>query len=251
MEGGVSICYAHIKMEDRVRSKLMKSKLSAICGLAALVVGTHSAAVNATVIASWSDNGSNSFSFVDNGINPDGIGDLSASSTGLTTLFLPVLNYTFTNASYTLTDTSSGALTTTSQVASGSLINATFEAGILTIKTNIAENSFGANTTLLTATFDSATGVFGSFFTLDTLDNVVFSGPALGNNTATAEQFSFSAANVIPVNSVIVPPDMEDWTATTSFTSSATLTPVPVPPAVFLFGSGLVGLISIARKKAA
>ena len=90
-----------------------------------------------------------------------------------------------------------------------------------------------------------AVGIFGTVFGADSLMgyNGNFSGPALGGLFATAEQFSFTSVNLAPFASVLSPADMEAWTSTTSFTSSATL--VPVPPAVWLLGSGLVGLAGI------
>jgi len=42
-----------------------------------------------------------------------------------------------------------------------------------------------------------------------------------------------------------------DWDATWDYTLSFTVASVPVPPAVWLFGSGLIGLIGIARRKKA
>jgi hypothetical protein len=79
--------------------------------------------------------------------------------------------------------------------------------------------------------------------------NIVFSGPAFGGYTATSDQFQFSVANLTPGAAILNPADMEAWTATTSFTSSATL--VPLPAAVWLFGFGLLGLAGAAKRKKA
>lgn len=213
-----------------------------------LGLGMVTSSANAALIATWSDPGTSSFSFVDNDDNNDGIGHLTASSTGINSLFLAQLGVTFTNASYTLKDTGGGALSTTSQVNSGGIIQAAFEGGILEIKTDSAEHTYAAGTVLLTATFDSATGFFGTVLSSDiTANNVTFSGPALNGLVVTNEIFTFSPANIVPGSALIGDPDMEDWVATTAFTSSATL--IPVPAAVWLFGSDLLGLVGIARRK--
>ena len=212
-----------------------------------LVFGASSFAVNAAIVATWPDPGTASFSFVDTGTNGDGVGELTASSSGLI-VDVPQLGI-FTNASYTLTDSSGNPLATTSQQDSSGVIIATFEAGILTITTDSAQHGLNGGDTVLTGTFDAATGVFGNVLSADSItgQNVTFTGPALGGLIASNESFSFSAANIDPGSALISPADMEDWTATTSFTSSATL--VPVPAAVWLFGSGLLGLVGIARRR--
>ena len=73
-----------------------------------LGLGMVTSSANAALIATWSDPGTSSFSFVDNDDNNDGIGHLTASSTGINSLFLAQLGVTFTNASYTLKDTGGG-----------------------------------------------------------------------------------------------------------------------------------------------
>lgn len=218
--------------------------------LFALGLGLVTNSANAALIATWSDPGTISFSFADNSDNSDGIGDLTASSSGIISLFLGQLGVTFNNASYTMKDTGGGALSTTSQINSNGIIQAQFEAGVLEIKTDSPQHGYSAGTVLMTATFDSATGFFGTVIASDiTANNVTFSGPALNGLVATNEIFSFSPSNINPGEALIGEPDMEAWEATTAFTSSATL--VPVPPAVWLFASGLLGLVGIARKKQA
>lgn len=203
------------------------------------------------VIATFADPDTLSFSFADTGSNTDGFGDLTALNNDIS-VNLPVLGLTFSDASYTMTDTGGGALSTTSQSdTTGGLVEAVFEGGKVEIRTDIAEHGLAPNDLLLTISFDMAVGIFGTVFGADSLmgHNVSFSGPALNGLVPTAEQFSFTSVNLAPFESVRSPADMEDWTSTTSFTSSATL--VPVPPAVWLLGSGLVGLAGIARRRKA
>ena len=203
---------------------------------------------SASVIATFLDPGTISFTFADNSDNADGIGDLTAINNDIE-VDLPVRGQFFTNASYTMTDAGGGALTTISQIDVLGYVAAEFEAGILTIKTDINEHGFSAGDTLFTATFSSANAYFGNVSTADNNFNatiVSFSGPALDGWTATNEQFSFSSTSIDPLSAIQSPSDMENWTSTTSFTSSATL--VPVPAAVWLFGSGLIGLAGIARR---
>ena len=204
--------------------------------------------VSAQVVATFADPGTTSFSFADNGNNGDGIGNLTGGNADIS-VNLPVLGLTFSDASFTLTDSGGGTLATTAQITAGPLVQATFEGGILQIRTDSAANGYNAGDLLLQATFDQAIGTFGSVFAADALvgHNVVFSGPALGGLTASAESFFFSATNLSNPSALLAPPDMENWTATTSFTSSATL--VPLPAALWLFGTGLVGMAGIARRK--
>jgi hypothetical protein len=136
------------------------------------------------------------------------------------------------------------------QQNSGFLVQATFESGILNIFTDIAQHGLNAGDILLTATFDSALGIFGNVFSSDdfTGNNVHFSGYAVNGYDASTESFSFAAGNLNPAGALLAPADMEAWTSTTSFTSSANLTPVPVPAAAWLMISGLAGLGMIARR---
>ena len=206
---------------------------------------------SATVVATWADPNTPSFSFADAGTNSDGVGDLTASNTGIV-LNLPVLGLTGLDASYVMTDSANNPLSTISQTNNIlGWIDAVYEAGKIVITSDVNQGLFTAGQTLLTITFDSAIGVFGNVIGNNALvgQNLVFSGPALGGFTATSEQFQFSVANLTPAIAVLNPADMEAWTATTSFTSSATL--VPLPTAVWLFGTGLLGLIGIARRKKA
>ena len=217
--------------------------------LSALFLLIASNAANAAVVATWADPGTNSFTFTDTGTNNDGAGNLAASNSDIS-LNLPVLGLTGLDASYLMTDLSGNELTTTSQTDNpGGYIDATFEAGKIVIISDVAQYGFLAGDTLLTITFDSAIGVLGNVLGNDSIigQNVVFSGPALGGLIATSEIFSFSVADLNPIHAVLNPADMENWTATTSFTSSATL--VPVPAAIWLFGSGLLGLAGIARRR--
>ena len=222
--------------------------------LLALCSGFTAVNINATTIATWADPGSLSFTFVDTGTDSDGQGDLTAANTQIS-LDLPVLGLTGIDASYALTDLSGGALSTTSQTDNGlGFVEAVYEAGKVVITSDINQGMFTAGQTLLTITFDSAIGILGNVLANDDLIgmNVSFSGVALGGLTAAgSEQFQFSSANLTCTGGgsscALIPADMEAWTATTAFTSSAVL--VPVPPAVWLFGSGLLGLVGIARRK--
>lgn len=223
-----------------------------LCALSsALLFMGITGAANASVVATFLDPGSTSFTFSDNGNNGDGIGSLDAYNNDIE-VNLPLLGLLFTDASYTMTDSGGNLLDTTSQIDAGSYVLSTFESGIITIKTDIAQHTYAADTVLLSATFTSATGYFGNVSSADnTFDatGVTFSGIALNGLTATNEQFAFSSTNIDPLSAIQAPADMEAWTSTTSFTSSATL--VPVPAAVWLFGSGLLGLVGMARRKKA
>ena len=221
-----------------------------LCALStALLFLVSGGIANASVVATWADPTTNSFTFADTGTNDDGVGTLAASNSDIL-LDLPVLGLTGLDASYLMTDSSGNQLATTSQSNNiAGYIDAIFEAGKIVIKSDVAQNGFSAGETLLTITFDSAIGVLGNVLGNDSIvgQNIVFTGPALDGLTATSEIFSFSVANLTPSSSILIPADMEAWTATTSFTSSATL--VPVPAAVWLFGSGLLGLVGMARRK--
>ena len=227
----------------------MHTGLCALC--TALLFLVSGGIANASVIATWADPNTNSFTFTDTGTNNDGAGTLAASNSDIL-LDLPVLGLTGLDASYLMTDSSDNQLATTSQSNNiAGYIDAIFEAGKIIIKSDVAQNGFSDGDTLLTITFDSAIGVLGNVFGNDSIvgQNIVFTGPALGGLASTSEIFSFSVANLTPSSAILNPADMEAWTATTSFTSSATL--VPVPAAVWLFGSGLLGLVGIARRKKA
>ena len=228
-------------------SNTMHTWMCSICS--ALLFFLSGGVANASVVATFLDPDTPSFTFTDDGNNGNGIGSLAASNADIQ-VSLPLLGLLFTDASYTMTDNGGNALATTSQIDAGGYVLATFESGILTIKTDIAEHTYAADTVLLSATFTSASGYFGNVSTADnTFDAtaVTFSGLALNGLTATNEQFSFSSTNIDPLSAIQAPADMENWTSTTSFTSSATL--VPVPAAVWLFGSGLLGLVGMARRK--
>jgi hypothetical protein len=210
-------------------------------------------AAHANVVATFEDPGTTSFIFVDTGTNNDQGGDLTAANADII-VSLPLIGFTagtgnsFSDASYVLTDSGGGALSTTSQTTtSGGFIEAIFEAGELTIKTDIAENGFNAGDTLLTATFDEAVGFFGSLVANDLVGhNVVFSGPALGGLTVTAASFQFASTNIDPIGALSGSPDIEDWTSTTSFTSSATI--VPEPLSMLLVGTAAAGLFAVKRR---
>ena len=173
----------------------------------------------------------------------------------------------FADTSFTLTDAGGGDLNFTTPGTS--IFGATafgVEAGILTIDSP----ANAAGIPLLQATFDSA--LFLSPFSVSASDvafnNVAFSGEALnilGGEGATSENesFSFSLANFQFVLSedeesiqsfsaqLIFAPTAA--TATASFTSSADITasPVPVPAALPLMFSGLLGGLLFGRRKAA
>lgn len=226
----------------------MHTWLCALCSTLFISV-VYCGVANASVVATFLDPGSTSFTFTDTGSNNDGIGELTASNSEIQ-VDLPVVGLFFSDASYTMTDVGGNPLATTSQTDVYGYVAAEFEAGILTIKTDIAEHGYSAGDTLFTATFSSATGYFGNVSTADSVldaTNVSFSGPALGGWSATNEQFSFSSTNIDPLSSIQAPADMEAWTSTTSFTSSATL--VPIPASVWLIGSGFLGLVGVARRK--
>ncbi len=224
----------------------MTSKVGISVVLLSLVFGSNAMAAT---IASFTDPGTQSFSFVDIGTNGDGVGQLTAANSDIEVL-LPMLGVTFTDASYTLTDQSGGALDTTSQVNTAfGVVQSVFEGGVLSIVTDIAENSLNAGDVILQATFDTAVSIFGNLLTADDFigNDVEFTGFAVDSFPGvTGEQFSFSTANVNPGSALLNPADMEDFTATTSFTSSAT--PVPLPAAFWLFGAGIATLLGASRK---
>ena len=212
--------------------------------VAALAVCSLTTIAQASTIATFSDTGTLSFSFTDIGSNNDGIGSLDASNNDIEVI-LPSLGITFNDASFTLTDSNGGSLETVSQTDVNGLIQAQFEGGILSIVTDVdvAAAGLSAGDAILTATFDSAFGLFGNLLSADTFmgNNVSFGGFAVnGLPPLVAESFAFSAANVTPGAALLAPADMEDWTATVAFTSSAQA--IPVPAALPLFISALLGL---------
>lgn len=233
----------------------------------AMVFGISGTANASTVtVATWLDpwvseevSGARPFSFTDTGTNLDGGGQLTASDDSIL-LDLPILGLTGLDASYVITNASDSPLNTTSQTdvpfdplnpTGPGYVSATFEAGKVVIKSDAIQGDFNVGDVLLTIEFQSAIAVLGNVIAIDDFTgmNVVFSGLALGTLIVESEQFSFSTANVTNSSALLKPADMEDWDASASFTSSATV--VPVPATVWLFGSGLLGLVGIARRKKA
>jgi len=235
---------------DSLQVELMKRIIAGFSTIVVLI-GLGAQSAGATVIATFSDPNTTAFSFANIGTNNDGVGDLTANNSGLSLDMSASFGVTFPSTSFSLTDQSSvhGPLTTITQTDVGGVVFATFEAGILTFTTDQAANGLAAGDTIMTATFDRAIGVFGNVSSSDDLpgNNVIFwFNPVLTGQTAVAESFSFSAANLLPGSAVLAPADMEDWTATVAFTSSATL--VPEPLSLLLVGSSLVGLVVLRRR---
>lgn len=127
--------------------------------------------------------------------------------------------------------------------------------GSISILGGVAEAGIGAGETLLSGTFDSATivdvggGTFNfkivgaSFSDTKHSDLLTYFGLPEGNYQG-GLNISFNTTGSIPNTG-------EAFTSDTLFSGDVVNSPVPVPAAVWLFGSGLIGLVGIARRKKA
>jgi hypothetical protein len=88
-------------------------------------------------------------------------------------------------------------------------------------------------------------------------DNFIFPDPAeiISGLTLTSEEgfnvlsYTFTSDSIIVITESYLVNDIEGNIFTASFDIQSSV--VPVPPAVWLFGSGLIGLIGVARRKKA
>ena len=98
------------------------------------------------------------------------------------------------------------------------------------------------NAPLLTITFSNATLLSLGFGASDfRSNNVTFTGPIMGGFVVSNEAFSFSFANPATAS------PSGSYTVTSSFTSSADLSPIPAPASAALLGLG--GLVALRRRR--
>jgi hypothetical protein len=126
--------------------------------------------------------------------------------------------------------------------------------GTISIVGGFTAAGIGAGETLLTGTFDSSTVVDiggsmfdfkilgASFFDTKHPDLLSYFGMPAGDYTG-GLNISFDMIGTPVVGT--------DFTSDTLFSGDVVNNPVPVPAAVWLFGSGLLGLVGIARRKKA
>jgi hypothetical protein len=88
------------------------NKFTLQAGMAALMAVFIQQETQAATIATFTDPGTTSFAFADDGNNGNGVGYLTAGNSDIS-VFLPLLGLTFSNASFTLTDSTGSALATT------------------------------------------------------------------------------------------------------------------------------------------
>jgi hypothetical protein len=160
----------------------------------------------------------------------------------------------FSNASLVING--GAGLTISSVQMVGGSVQGQLSGGSFSLITDIDANGLMAGDAILTATFDSALLVFGSVIALELTDNLSFSGAVTeGLGDLTNEIFAFSSVNLSNPMAFINFNQYDemiigDFTTSASFTSSASVAPVPVPAALPLMFSGLLGGLIFGRKKA-
>jgi len=131
-----------------------------------------------------------------------------------------------------------GTMTFTAEIATGGILNS----GSFSIGGTVASLGFNSGTLLTGDLIDF--GFLNSSQTLEFLFNPT------GGDLASSYTFGSGQGGIILAISGYNGDDFNSSFSTSAYNGIADVAPVPVPAAAWLFGSGLLGLVGIARRKA-